>query len=119
VVVVTPLASSYRDDLEGLEILRDEVRQLCARAGTATILLCRDDPWLAALAEQTPRAAGFSKHDVEPNEGGAVLRLGDAEWPVTHDTVGASSRRALAVAARVGRLLGVGDADIASFLART
>jgi hypothetical protein len=33
------------------------------------------------------------------------------------DVVGASQLRALSVAARAGRLLGVGDADIGAFLA--
>ena len=37
-------------------------------------------------------------------------------WPIGRDVVGASHLRALSVAARVGRLLGVGDPDIGAFL---
>jgi UDP-N-acetylmuramyl pentapeptide synthase len=117
IVVVTPLASSYKDDHESLEILREEIGVLCSGATGAAILLCSDDPTLAALAERIPHAQRFSMLDVEPRDGAAVLRVDGREWPVTHDTVGASSRRALAVAARVAALLGLADAEIGAFLA--
>jgi len=45
-----------------------------------------------------------------------VLHVGDMVWPVDRDTVGASGLRALSVAARVARLVGLSDADVATFL---
>lgn len=119
IVIVTPLASSYRDDHEGLEILREEIAVLCRQAAQAgkPILLCGDDPSLTILAAQTSGATHFSASEVETAEGGAVLRIDGSAWPVRRDTVGASGRCALTVAARVGRLLGMSDEEIAVFLA--
>ena len=118
IVVVTPVASSYRDDHEALAVLREEIAVLCRQAAhaRAAILLCSDDPALTALAEQLPGATRFGTGDVEAVDGATVLRLDGAAWPVRRDTVGASSRCALAVAARVGRLLGMPDEEIGAFL---
>jgi aminotransferase len=118
VVIVTPLASSYRDDHEALEILREEIAVLC-RAGTQAgkpILLCGDDPSLTILAKDTVGAAHFSANEVEFSDSGTVLRIDGVALPVRRDTVGASGRCALSVAVRVGRLLGMSDADLAAFL---
>jgi hypothetical protein len=81
------------------------------------VLVCTDDPFLAELAERTPAAVGFTRDDVVSQADGLVLRVDGATWPVGLDVVGASQLRALSVAARAGRLLGVGDADIGAFLA--
>jgi UDP-N-acetylmuramyl pentapeptide synthase len=118
IIVVTPLASGYREDDEGVEALRNEIAELCRQAAEnhAAILLCGDDPPLAILAERTPSAVRFGAGDVEPGAAGTVLRIDGAEWPVRRDTVGASSRCAVAAAARVGRLLGMRDEEIAAFL---
>ena len=45
------------------------------------------------------------------------LSVGDATWPVGRDVVGSSHWRALSVAARVARSLGIGDDVIAAYLA--
>ena len=118
IVIVTPLASSYRDDHEGLEVLREEVAVLCRQAAQrgAPILLCIDDAAGSALAEQWPGATRFSTSDLTAGDGGAVLCVDGIDWPVRRDTVGSSGRCALAVAARVGRLLGMGDDEIRGFL---
>lgn len=119
VVIVTPLVASYRDDCDALEILREEIAVLCREAGRAgaAILVGGDDPALATLAAETPGAARVSSGEVEQTDGATVLHLDGTAWPVRRDTVGASSRYALAVAARVGRLLGMHDDEIGAFLA--
>src|SRR5262249_28273075 len=118
IVIVTQVEPSYRDDHEALAVLREEIAVLCRKvaADGAAILLCSDDPALAALAESTPGAARFATAALELRESGTVLRLDGTEWPVRRDTVGASSRCALAAAARVGKLLGMSDEEIAAFL---
>lgn len=118
IVVVTPLASSYRDDHQTLEVLRAEITVLCRQASQAAtpILLCGDDATLSALAEEFPQALRVGAADVEASDAGTVLHLDGAAWPVRRDTVGASGRCALAVAARVGRRLGMRDDEIAAFL---
>jgi UDP-N-acetylmuramoyl-tripeptide--D-alanyl-D-alanine ligase len=118
IVVVTPMASSYREADEGDETLRNEITVLCQQAAQdgAAMLLCGDDPALAALAEQTPRAVRFGAGDLEAGDTGTVLRIDGVEWPVRRDVVGASSRCAMAAAARVGVLLGMRDEEIDGFL---
>jgi UDP-N-acetylmuramyl pentapeptide synthase len=90
VVVVTPVAASYRDDLEAIEILREEIALLCrdAAARGATVLLCADDPVLAALADEIPGAVRYA--------------AGEA----TADAGGPSAQRAQAATAHVIRALG-------------
>jgi aminotransferase len=119
IVVVTPVAPSYRDDHESLQVLREEIAVLCRQAAAdgAAILLCADDPALTALAADARGAVHFASSDLEQSDVGAVLRVDGAVWPVRRDAVGASSRCAVAVAARVGRLLGMPDEAIQHFLA--
>jgi UDP-N-acetylmuramyl pentapeptide synthase len=118
IVIVTPVASSYRDDHEALAVLREEIAVLCRQAAQdhAVVLLCGDDPALAVLADGISGAARFSTGDIEPREGGTVLRVDGTEWPVGRDIVGASSRCALAAAVKVGQLLGMSNAAIQEFL---
>jgi aminotransferase len=118
IVVVTPVAPSYRDDHEALAVLREEITVLCrsAAADGAAILLCGDDPAVLALAEELPGVTRFATADLAAHEDGTRLRVDGVEWPVRRDAVGASGRCALAAAARVGRLLGMSDEEIAGFL---
>jgi aminotransferase len=116
IAVVTPLTPSFSQDSEALAILRREVLLLCETAAPGALLLCADDPFLAELTTRTP-AIEFRASDVETPEGQATLRLQETSWPVGRDVVGASHRRALSVAARVARLLGVGDQVISAYLA--
>lgn len=119
VVVVTPLAASYRDDLDALGTLREEIALLCRDAAQrgAAVLLCSDDPTLAALAAEIPGAATFSAAEVQPSADGLTLRFDERALPVHRDVVGASGQRALAAAVHVARRLGLSDADIATYLA--
>ncbi len=116
IVVVAPLAPSFSQDVEALATLRAEIETLCAGMPPGALLLCDDDPFLTDMASRTPGAARFGSRDVEHGGDGLVLHVGDTVWPVGRDTVGASGLRALSVAARVGRLVGLSDADVATFL---
>ncbi|MDX2165848.1 MAG: aminotransferase class I/II-fold pyridoxal phosphate-dependent enzyme [Deltaproteobacteria bacterium] len=91
VVVVTPVAASYRDDLDAIETLREEIALLCrdAAARQAAVLLCADDPMLAALADSLPGAQRYSAAEA------------------TADAGGPSAQRAQAATAHVLRLLGL------------
>lgn len=110
VVLVTPVTASYRDDLDGIETMREEIALLCrdAAARGAAVRLCADDPLLAALAAEIPGAATFS-----------AAELAAPEFPpVRRDIVGASGQRALAGAVHAARALGMPDAEIAAWLAQ-
>jgi aminotransferase len=119
IVIVTPVAPSYRDDEAALAVLREEIAVLChhAAASHASILLCDDDPGVVALADELPGATRFASADLATSDEGTRLRADGAEWPVRRDTVGASGRCALAAAVRVARLLGMRDEEVAAFLA--
>jgi UDP-N-acetylmuramyl pentapeptide synthase len=117
IIVVAPLAPSFSDDAGSLSTVRHEIDTLC-RAGTASaVLMCTDDPLLVELAERMPAAVGFTRDDVVSHAGGLALRIDGTTWPLGRDAVGASQLRALSVAARAARLLGVSDSDIGAFLA--
>ena len=118
IVVVTPLASGYRDDAQRVETLRGEIAELCRHAARvkAALLLCSDDPVLAALADEIPGAMRFSSADIDSVADGSMLRVDGGAFPVHRDVVGASSRSALAAAVRVAKWLGMADLDIQAFL---
>ena len=119
VVVVTPLAASYRDDLDALGTLREEIALLCRDAVQrgATVLLCGDDPVLAALAAELPGTTTFSANELQRDDGGLALHAGDQTLPVHRDVVGASGQRALAASVHVARHLGLSETEIAAYLA--
>lgn len=102
--------------MDALDLLRVEIEALCAETTPGSLLLCDDDPFLAELARRTPGSVRFGRDDVERRGDDLVLRVDGAAWPVGRDTVGGSGLRALSVAVRVGRLLGLGDRDIGRFL---
>ncbi len=116
IVVVAPLGPSFRQEVDARDTLRVEIEALCAEIAPGSLLLCDDDPFLAELARRTPGAVRFGRDDVERRGEDVVLRVDGVAWPVGRDTVGGSGLRALSVAVRVGRLLGLGDADIGRFL---
>lgn len=119
IVVVTPVAASYSDDLQAVETLREEIALLCREASQrgAAVLLCADDPVLAALATELPQATTFSASELRSDEAGRSLIGGGHVLPVHRDVVGASGHRAVAAAVRVARLLGLDEAEIAAYLA--
>ncbi len=118
VVVVMPVAASYRDDHEEVATLRKEIALLCRDAGQrgATVLLCGDDPVLATMAAETPGAMVFSAGELQTDEAGLSLHGGGRALPVRRDVVGASGQRALAAAVHVARALGMDEAEIAAYL---
>ncbi len=120
IAIVTPLVPSFSEDSDALAALRREIATLCAegsRPGMRALLLCADDAFLADLAAATPGATPFAMSDFERSDGRLALRVDGESWPVGRDTVGASSFWALSAAVRVGRLLGMSDAEIRDFLA--
>jgi aminotransferase len=118
VVVVTPVAASYTDDLDAVKTLCEEIALLCRDASRrgAAVLLCADDPMLAALAAELPGATTFSAGELQPGEGGLGLVAGGHVVPVQRDVVGASGQRAVAAAVHVARLLGLEESEIAAYL---
>ncbi len=109
VVLVTPVTASYRDDLDGIATMREEIALLCRDAADrgAVVRLCADDPLLAALATEIAGAATFS----------AAELAAPGFPPVQRDVVGASGQRALAGAVHAARALGMPEAEIAAWLA--
>jgi len=119
IAVVSGLSPSFSEDHQALAVLRAEIATLCddvTRRGGA-VLLCGDDPSLAALAAQRPHAECFSRAQLSERNGGATLAVGEASWPVQREIVGDSNLYGLIVATRVGRLLGIGDEALRAFLA--
>jgi aminotransferase len=118
VVVVTPVAASYRDEIDEVKTLREEIALLCRDAAqrNATVLLCADDPVLAVLATELPGAATFSASEVQSGEAGLTLVGGGRSLPVHRDVVGASGHRALAAAVHVARALGMDETTIETYL---
>ena len=116
IAVVAPLAPSFSEDSDELATLRREITVL-AESAPRMLLLCTDDPFLSELADRTPGAVGFGDADVERTGPAPMLRVGGAAWPVGRDVVGATQWRALSVAARVARALGIDDEAIGGFLA--
>jgi hypothetical protein len=111
------LTPTFSQDGEALAALRREMLVLCGAVPPAGLLLCTDDSFLAEVADRAPGASRFGSADVVDAGAGTALHLPGTAWAVGRDVVGASHLRALSVAARVGRLLGVSDADIGAYLA--
>jgi aminotransferase len=115
VLIVTPLAPSHSGDHDALAVLREEIRAVCAAhrtSGIATLLLCTDDPALRDIATEAPGATLYGTAEVESDGERTFVRAGGHSIPVGTEVVGAGSRRAIAAAARVGRLLGLTDEEI-------
>jgi aminotransferase len=119
IAVVTGLAPTYSADQEGLAVLRAEIAQLCdaVRAAAGHVVLCGDDPSLEALAGELPNASIFSKTHLRDVQGTRELDIDGTRYTVTREVVGDSSVYALEAAVRIGKLLGVPEADLAAFLA--
>jgi len=121
VAIIASLTPSFSEDQQALAVLRGEIAQLCddvARRGGA-LLLCGDDPSLAALAEQLPAAECFRRAQLEGCDGQPMLAVDGISWPVRREIVGESNLYGLVVATRVGRLLGVSEDALRDFLARS
>src|SRR5262249_13267624 len=117
IAVVAPLAPSFSEDADALSTLRREILALCRQGIPANLLMCTDDPFLAELARQTPGAVGFTRDDIVARDGTLSLSIDGTTWAVGRDVAGGSQLRALSVAARAARLLGMSDGDIGAYLA--
>ncbi|HXQ21760.1 MAG TPA: aminotransferase class I/II-fold pyridoxal phosphate-dependent enzyme [Candidatus Acidoferrales bacterium] len=119
IAVITGLAPSYSEDQQALAVLRAEIAELCAavRGAGGHLLLCGDDPSLAALACTLPGAVLFSKSHLREDAGQRRLEIDGVGYAVGRETVGESSIYGIEAAIRVGKLLGVSDAALAGFAA--
>jgi aminotransferase len=119
VAIVTPLVPSYSEDHDALAILHREIADLCSAqrsGGRPALLLCGDDTALVDLASRTKGARLFAMGDVEAEDGRMNIHVDGGHLTIDRDVVGASSRRALAATVHVGRLFGMTDDDIKTFL---
>ena len=118
IAVITGLAPSFSEEQHALAVLRAEIAQLCqAVCGShGHLLLCGDDPSLEALARELPGAALFAKSHLRNDGGQRRLHVDGTDYAVGREAVGDSSLYALEVAVRVGKLLGIQEADLARFL---
>jgi hypothetical protein len=117
IAIVTALQPSSITDLDEVAVLRAEIGALCDVRDVGGFLMCEDDPVLAELAAQTPRAQLFGEKQIEPGDGGLILHGAGEHFDCKRDTVGVSSRYALLVAVLVGQMLGLTSDQIREFLA--
>src|SRR5262245_16816421 len=117
IAVIAPLEPSFSEDAEALSTLRREILALCQEGTPAPLLVYTADRFLADLAQQPPGAVAFARDDVVDRDGTLNLQIDETTWTVGRDVAGASHLRALSVAARAARLLGVSDGDIGTYLA--
>jgi aminotransferase class I and II len=119
IAVITGLAPSFSEEQRSLAVVRAEIAQLCDAVSHAggELLLCGDDPSLVELARDLPKASLFAKAHVHEGDGMRRLDIDGTQFAVTRETVGDSSLYGLEVAVRVGKLLGMGDAELGRFLA--
>jgi UDP-N-acetylmuramyl pentapeptide synthase len=118
IAIITGLAPSFSEEQQALAVLRAEIAQLCEaiRRSHGHLLLCGDDPSLEALADEIPEAMLFAKAHLHDGRGGPQFDIDGTSYPLTRETVGDSNIYALEVAVRVGKLLGIADADLTRFL---
>jgi UDP-N-acetylmuramyl pentapeptide synthase len=118
VLVLTPLAPSFSNDLAFLDTMEREIswlaRAVAKRGGR--IIACGDDPRLIAATSGLPSVRTFARNQAQRD--GAVLRLeiDGQSFPVALDVVGDSSTYALVAGVEVARALGVEDGEIRRFL---
>jgi UDP-N-acetylmuramyl pentapeptide synthase len=117
IAIVTPLQPGSITDLDEVAVLRAEIGALCQLREVGTFLMCEDDPALAELAAQTPKAQLFGKSQIERSDEGLILQSAEERFECKRDTVGVSSRYALLLAVLVGQLLGLTNDQIREFLA--
>jgi aminotransferase len=118
IAVIASVSPSFSEDHQALALLRAEIAVLCddvTRRGGA-LLLCGDDPSLAALAAELPTACYFDRAQLVERSGRSALQLDGTDWPVQREIVGDSHLYGLIVAARVGQLLGMSEAARSRFL---
>ncbi len=120
VLVLTPLAPSFSNDLSFLDTVEREIawlaREVSARGGT--IIACGDDPrLLAALDAHRPHFRTYRRDQVRQEPSGLRLHVGDESFAVGLDVVGDSALYALLAGVEVAKVLGVDGTAIRRFLA--
>ncbi|MET0151985.1 MAG: aminotransferase class I/II-fold pyridoxal phosphate-dependent enzyme [Candidatus Binatia bacterium] len=120
VLVLTPLAPSFSNDLSFLDTVEREItwlaREVSARGGT--VIACGDDPrLLAAVDAHGPRLRTYRGAQARHEPNGLRLDVGGESFAVGLDVVGDSALYALLAGIEVARVLGVDETAIRRFLA--
>ncbi len=120
VLVLTPLAPSFSNDLSFLDTVAHEIawlaREVSARGGT--VIACGDDPrLLAAVDAHLPRLRTYRRGQARHEPNGLRLDVGDESFAVDLDVVGDSALYALLAGVEVARVLGVEETVTRRFLA--
>jgi aminotransferase len=118
IAVIASLRPSFSEDHQALAVLRGEIAYLSghvARRG-GFLLLCGDDPSLAALAQELPDAQLFTRAQWQEGSAGPTLDLDGSAFPVRRDVVGDSNLYGLIVASQIARRLGLTDEAVREFL---
>lgn len=117
IVIVTALVPSLSTEHEALDVLRREVATLVNAMGNeGHVLLCRDDPGLAALAADHPRVQTFAAADAVQTDKTWTLPSDADVLHTSQELVGSSSVYAALVTVRVARWLGMSADQIAQAL---
>jgi aminotransferase len=120
VLVLTPLAPSFSNDLTFLDTVEREIarlaREVADRGGS--VVYCADDARLVSAASGLPRARSFARAQAVEESGRLRLDVGGERYPVGLDVVGDSSIYALLAGVEVAKLLGVPPPVIRDFLER-
>ncbi len=119
VLVLTPLAPSFSNDLGFLDAVEREIGELAravAKRG-GTIVACADDSRVEAAVAGLERVRRYERDQMSTSDGVTTLRVEGRTFSVEVDVVGDSARYALLAGAQVAALLDVPDDRIRSFLA--
>jgi len=118
VLVLTPLAPSFPDDLSFLDTMEREItwlaRSVSSRGGR--IIACGDDPRLIVATSGLPSVRMFARSQAQRDGTALRLEIDGQSFPVALDVVGESSAYALVAGVEVARALGVEDGEIRRFL---
>jgi UDP-N-acetylmuramyl pentapeptide synthase len=120
VLVLTPLAPSFSNDLSFLDTVEREVswlaRQVSTRGGT--VILCGDDPRLVAAVDPgLPRLRVYRRAQTRYDGNTLLLDVRGDRFAVGVDAVGDSALYALLAGVEVAKALGVDDGAIRRSLA--
>jgi UDP-N-acetylmuramyl pentapeptide synthase len=119
VLVLTPLAPSFSNDIPFLDAVQREVAVLgrAVAANGGAIVACADDARLLASLRDVAGVRTVRSEQARRADGGLVLEAAARRWDVRLDVVGESSVYALLAGIEVARLLGVDDSVVERFLA--
>lgn len=119
VLVLTPLAPSFSNDLSFLGTVEAEIawlaRTVSGRDGR--VVACTDDPRIASTVAGLAGVVPFGRHQIRRDAEHSYLSIGDRVFPIGLDVVGESALYALIAGAEVARILGIEESRIGTFLA--